>query len=210
MSSQPAEVSSAAEAVRERIVGAAAKAFANQGFNGSSLRDIGAAAEVNFQSIRYHFGSKEQLWATVVATLSRRAQEAALHHEQAIAPLPPHEQLRAQVHALVAYIATHPELERILLREAMKNSERYRQAYAAHTKVFYELAGKFLGRLQKLGVVKPNIPLTDLVFAFRGALHYRLLAPADSEQQTGRSIADPQIIEQHAAAIAKLLLAAAT
>ena len=197
----------AGQDIRERILRAAAEAFSEQGFSGATLRDIGDAAGINFQSIRHHFGSKEVLWESVVETLSRRAQEAGLHHEQAIGALPLKDQLRAQVRALVAYQISNPDLNRILMREAMKNSERYRKAYPRYVARFLELTGDFLGRLQQAGIIKNDIPLEDLVFLFHGALNYRLIAPADSEYYTGKSIDTPEVIEHHADALAKLLFA---
>jgi AcrR family transcriptional regulator len=203
----PDNLRSSAEDTRERILRGAAKAFSEHGFSGATLRDIGESAEINFQSIRHHFGSKEQLWEAVVETLSSRAQEAGLHHEQAIAALPLREQLRAQIRALVAYQVANPDLNRILMREAMKNSERYRKVYPRYVARFLELTGDFLGKLQREGVIKKEIPLEHLVFLFHGALNYRLIAPTDSELYTGKKIDSPEIINQHADALTELLLA---
>lgn len=52
-----------------RLLDAAERAFAEQGFEGSSLREITAEADVNLAAANYHFGSKEDLF---VAVLSRR------------------------------------------------------------------------------------------------------------------------------------------
>jgi len=201
------ELQRANEDIRERILATAATAFADHGFSGATLRDIGQTAGINFQSIRHHYGSKDQLWEAVVETLSRRAQEAGLHHEQAIGALPLKDQLHAQVRALVAYQVANPDLNRILMREAMKNSERYRKVYPRYVARFLELTSNFLGELQDAGVIKQDIPLQDLVFLFHGALNYRLIAPADSEYCTGKPIDSPEIIEHHADALTKLLLA---
>ena len=94
------------------------------------------------------------------------SERAILHHEETLAPLSGREQLRAQVHALVAYQAAHPELQRILLREATKGSERYRKAFRRHVKRFERNASRFLGRLQAEGVIKANLRLEDLFFCF--------------------------------------------
>ena len=191
---------------REKIIAAAAKAFAEHGFSGATLREIGEAAGTHFQLIRHHFGSKEQLWETVVGELSRRSQDAGLHHEQAISALAPRDQLRAQVRALVAHQIENPELNMILMRESMKGSARYRKVYDLHVRRFATLAETFLGRMQREGVIRDDIPLEDLVMVFRGALDYRLLARVESELYTGKKHSSPEVIEQHADALAKLLL----
>lgn len=52
------------EQARERIISVAETLFNKQGFDGASMRDIAAAAEMQPASMYYHFGSKEELlWA---------------------------------------------------------------------------------------------------------------------------------------------------
>jgi AcrR family transcriptional regulator len=54
-------------ATRERILDAAARLFAERGFDGASLRAITDAAGVNLAAVHYHLGSKEELLAAVLA-----------------------------------------------------------------------------------------------------------------------------------------------
>jgi len=52
------------EQARERIISVAETLFTKQGFDGASMRDIAAAAEMQPASMYYHFDSKEELlWA---------------------------------------------------------------------------------------------------------------------------------------------------
>lgn len=50
---------------RDRILDAAERLFAAHGFDGTSLRQITEAAEVNLAAVNYHFGSKEELYTQV-------------------------------------------------------------------------------------------------------------------------------------------------
>lgn len=50
---------------RERILETAEGFFANQGFEGTSLREITETAAVNLAAVNYHFGSKEELFRQV-------------------------------------------------------------------------------------------------------------------------------------------------
>jgi len=54
---------------KTRILDAAEKLFGKNGFDGTSLRDITAEAQVNLAAVNYHFQSKESL---IDAVLSRR------------------------------------------------------------------------------------------------------------------------------------------
>jgi len=62
------ERTAAAEAedgTRDRILRTAERLFAERGFNGVSLRELAAAAEVNVASVGYHFDNKEGLLSEV-------------------------------------------------------------------------------------------------------------------------------------------------
>lgn len=51
---------------REHIMNTAVSLFATKGFEGTSVRDIAAAADVNLAMIHYYFGSKEKLFESLV------------------------------------------------------------------------------------------------------------------------------------------------
>jgi AcrR family transcriptional regulator len=53
------------EGTRERILRIAERMFAERGFNGVSVRELAAAAQVNIASIGYHFTNKEGLLSEV-------------------------------------------------------------------------------------------------------------------------------------------------
>jgi len=52
---------------KSRILDSAEKLFGMKGFDGTSLRDITTAAEVNLAAINYHFQSKDSLIDAIVA-----------------------------------------------------------------------------------------------------------------------------------------------
>lgn len=81
---------------RERIVSAASRQFAEQGFNEGSLRRITGAARANVAAVNYHFGSKEDLYREVLLPrlrainrerIARLAQAEQLSGDQPV-PLP--------------------------------------------------------------------------------------------------------------------------
>ena len=55
------------EKTRNDILNAAERLFADRGYDGTSIRDVAAAAEVQINAVGYHFGPKEVLFDTVVA-----------------------------------------------------------------------------------------------------------------------------------------------
>jgi AcrR family transcriptional regulator len=55
-----------ADETRERILNVAEELFARNGYNGTSLRDVAGAAQLQTAAIGYHYPSKEALFDTVV------------------------------------------------------------------------------------------------------------------------------------------------
>lgn len=51
--------------VRDRLLDAAEQLFAERGFDGTSIRDLAAAAECNIASVNYYFGGKENLYVEI-------------------------------------------------------------------------------------------------------------------------------------------------
>ncbi len=51
---------------KETIIQSAIKLFSTQGFEGTSVREIAADADVNVAMINYYFGSKEKLFESIV------------------------------------------------------------------------------------------------------------------------------------------------
>jgi AcrR family transcriptional regulator len=60
------KVSRVSKATREKIIRAASRAFARDGYEGAGIRAIVAEADVNQAAISYHFGSKEGLYRAVL------------------------------------------------------------------------------------------------------------------------------------------------
>ena len=63
---------------RERIIEAAEKLFAVDGYDAVSFRDLTAAAGVSLSAIHYHFGSKEAVFSEIFARRACSPHEAPL------------------------------------------------------------------------------------------------------------------------------------
>ena len=65
---------------RERILGTAERLFAEYGYDGVSVRQIGAAADAQIALISYYFGTKDRLYRAVfenrISPVSERRREA--------------------------------------------------------------------------------------------------------------------------------------
>ncbi len=65
---------------RDRILGTAERLFAEYGYDGVSLRQIGAASDAQIALINYHFGTKDRLYRAVlenrISPVSERRRDA--------------------------------------------------------------------------------------------------------------------------------------
>lgn len=96
---------------RGRILLAGLELFAEYGFHGTSIRDLGGAAGINSATLYAHYPSKEHILAELVRlgheAMHRRLQQAVLE-----APADPIEQLRALV---TAHVLVHTDFPLLAL-----------------------------------------------------------------------------------------------
>ena len=102
---------------RERILQAACRLFSAGGYDGTSTRQVGAAAGANIGTIAYHFGDKEGLYH---ATLGRM-------YERVLALEVPDDldgDVEARIRAVAERVWRHcraePEAVRLLLRHVVE------------------------------------------------------------------------------------------
>lgn len=60
---------------KTHIINVAIELFSKNGFEGTSMRDLASAAEVNIAMINYYFGSKEKLFEAIVEGRSEKARK---------------------------------------------------------------------------------------------------------------------------------------
>lgn len=112
------------EQTRSALIGAALRLFGTRGFDGTSTRDIAAAANANIGSIAYHFGGKEGLRAAcaafIVDTMRAVAAQALAAEGAAEGATPPAERLETAIRRMVGFVIARPEagaIVQFVLRE---------------------------------------------------------------------------------------------
>jgi AcrR family transcriptional regulator len=103
-----------------RIRQSAAELFAQKGFEGTSIADIGVRADITKSLLYHHFRSKAQLYEEV---LCQATDELIQRVADAAASVPVSSRFSAGIDAYLAFIADHPAVGRLLLREPPANGE---------------------------------------------------------------------------------------
>lgn len=100
-------------ATSDRLLRSARRLFATRGYDRASVRAITRGARANLGAVTYHFGSKWNLYATVVDQLfGAMADRLASAAE---APGPAAQRLDRLVQTMFAFFADHPEAPRIMM-----------------------------------------------------------------------------------------------
>ena len=134
-------LSSPADMTKAALVRAALRLFGRQGYDGTSTREIAAAAKANIGSIAYHFGGKEGLRAAVadhiVGTIQSIANQAlggmSGPDPSTLAPETAREQLKATLQGMVTFLVARPEAGEIvqfMLRELSDPTPTLDRIYA--------------------------------------------------------------------------------
>ncbi len=126
------------EESRSRILDAAEALFARNGFDRTSLADIGAAARVSRGLPAYFFGNKEQLYSAVVER-AREQIHAVVVRSVREGPRELDAFLERSIGAFVDYLATHINMVRMLQWEFLHAPGTPRQD--APIALFFETVG---------------------------------------------------------------------
>jgi AcrR family transcriptional regulator len=174
---------------KDRILNAAERLFARDGFEATSLRAITAEAKVNLAAVNYHFQSKEAL---VQAVIGRRmgpvnAQRLALldayESEAAGEPLPLEKIMDAFLRPIVALVGSHAhEFVPLIGRIYIEPGEFAERLYAQQ---FEPMRQRFFPALHR---ALPNLPPDELAWRLHfaiGALAHTMAASKMLEMMSG-------------------------
>jgi AcrR family transcriptional regulator len=110
---------------REAILAAAEDLFARQGFDGTSMQQIGDAAGVARSTPAYFFRSKDALYEAVLARAVARADSAITRaYEAEDGSHSPEEAAEAYVNALIDFLAEDRAFVCLIQRESLGDGHR--------------------------------------------------------------------------------------
>ena len=191
---------------REAILLAAMQAFAEQGFDGTSTRDIVTRAGVNHGLIRYHFGSKAKLWREAVdrafealrSGIEDVLRDASVGDER--------ERVRRLIRDHVRFVAAHPEFVMLMYDEGKRRGPRMRWMVDRHVKPLYEAMSALLWRAIGAGVVRKNVSPAHFFYILAGSVGVIYHQAEECKRITGVDPFASESIEEHARLVEAMLL----
>src|SRR5579862_637644 len=142
---------------KSRILDSAEKLFGMNGFDGTSLRDITSAADVNLAAINYHFQSKDSLIDAIIARRIEPVNKKRFEMLDAVGSHPTVEQILTAFMAPVMQVkvdAVVPLIGRILSNPELFVERVFHKHLAPVSQRFAELLSKAL----------PELPPSELLW----------------------------------------------
>ena len=168
------------DGTRDRILRTAERLFAERGFNGVSVRELAAAAQVNIASIGYHFENKEGLLSEVYRRHCKPLIEERLRGLKASSRLRGKARIAAIIEAFIRPALQQVEVEGgaafIRLRAVLsgENSELVEKLVAEN---FDQSSTAFI---DELCACLPHLTRTDVCWRFHfllGTIYYTAAGP---------------------------------
>jgi AcrR family transcriptional regulator len=179
------------EDTASRIVSTATRLFADTGYDGTSVKDICDAADVNIAAIHYHFGSKEGLYRHIIEQFGTERLEFArrtLQDPQSVDDF----KVRLEIfltQTLEAMIR-QKDIIRIVQRDVEMADSRSKEMYLDPIVKHGGKLMEFFDHARKKGIVATHVePFTAAGFLMSSVIHQtrneRIL-----KKFTGHSLAD--------------------
>lgn len=143
---------------QHKLLDAAISAFSENGFKGTSTRDIAERAGVHHPLITYHFKNKDQLWRAAADRVFRDFRASLASSLENNNDDCPKKRMASMIRAYIDYAARQPALHKVLVQEASMPSPRLDWLVDTHLKPFFEASFVMIEDLQELGVAPAGNP----------------------------------------------------
>ena len=199
-------VQTRAEETRERILDAAYEAFAKQGFEGANTRAIAATADTTHAAIRYHFGTKEELWREVVRRMyDEVAEEAELTLVEDTDGKSPTELLRRYLRSYARYSAANVNHALITISESVTGGERLEWMSETFIRPRHELALAHLRKYMEAGLL-PDISPVTLLYIIVSVCQMPFVLSQQMKVLYDVDMTDEAVIDEHIDAVLKIFV----
>jgi TetR/AcrR family transcriptional regulator len=194
------------DGTKANLLKAAITVFGAHGFVGGSVRQIAEVADTNIGAIRYHYGSKENLWKETVTFLFEELGNHLIDDAPDWADIPPTERVAIATRKYIRFCAKYPELNRMILSETIENGERMQWLAENHIKMFIQQSSEWMKLAQIGGIYPSNLSTINLVFISMSVAQYIFLMAPFIEHAFDINVFEEEEIERHSDTVVKLLI----
>ena len=190
---------------QQKLLDAAIEAFSENGFKGTSTRDIAERAGVHHPLITYHFKNKDKLWRAAADRVFRdfrRSLAASLEDHQGECPK---QRMASLIKAYVYYAKSQPALHKVMVQEASYASPRLDWLIETQLQPFFDTTFAMIEELQELGIAVPGNPklLFNMIRLCSGGL---LALGHELSASSGIDVEDTDTLDEIADMIVQVFL----
>ena len=143
-------------AVETEILGVAARIISERGYQGTTLDDIAAAANISRSTFYSYFASKEELLHRIYRQVISTTQAAVARMAGEDRPAP--EKLRRIIRYLISYLAAHTSLMQVFFSEHLNLSGTTGRAVRQANRTFIETIARVFEEGGQTGTLTPLHP----------------------------------------------------
>lgn len=190
---------------QHKLLDAAIAAFSENGFKGTSTRDIADRAGVHHPLITYHFKNKDLLWRAAADKVFGEFRQSLTVTLEQLAEDGPKVRMATLVRAYMHYARSQPALHKVMVLEASYPSPRLEWLIENHLQPLFDRAFELIEDLQRTGVAPKGNPrlLFNMIRLCSGGL---LALGNELRLSSGIDIDDDETIDEIADMIAQLFL----
>lgn len=144
---------------KQKLLDAALEAFSENGYKGTSTRDIASRAGVHHPLITYHFSNKDRLWRSAVKYVFADFIGELQKAEKDLSGDCPKSRFAAMVRIYVHHAARFPAIHKIVLQESSYQSSRLEWLCENYLSPLAAAASENIQSLQEQGVAVSGDPL---------------------------------------------------
>ena len=140
---------------QHKLLDAAIAAFSENGFKGTSTRDIANRAGVHHPLITYHFKNKDRLWRAAADKVFGDFRESMTVTFDRASEHGPRVRMATMIRAYMHYARSQPALHKVMVLEASYPSPRLDWLIENHLQPLFDRAFELIEELQRADMV-PN------------------------------------------------------
>ena len=186
---------------RRAIVEAAARLFAERGYDGTGIRDIEAAANVNRGVVTYHFGNKKSTWIAAFTYVFGTYIDGLRSAADLLRSLDPPTRRRMLIEQFIRTSAKTPLMNQLMIQENFSRSWRMEWIIKNVLRPAREMG---------VSIAKDDPALTALAtdphlrYALLGACNMAFSLPCEAKSLFGVNVADESFIQSHIETVTRL------
>lgn len=190
---------------QQKLLDAALEAFSENGFKGTSTRDIAERAGVHHPLITYHFRNKEELWRAAADRIFKQFNAAIGKAYEDAKDKDLRTRIAAVIRAYVHSAAEQPELHKVIIQEASNPTPRLDWLIDEHLRPLFEIGVRDIQALQAQGLAPPGDPalLFNMIRVSAGGL---LALSNELKGTSNLDLSQPSSIDSLADMIIKVFL----